>query len=199
MLTKSEHKYNLPAWFKMLHSIKDSVSWNLKGPSRKTRFTWKLDWMFINRLTECWNCPASNFFHFSHSHGHESNFRCITTKEYVPLFALGRFFITYSTPPWCLPTQLLYIKVITHHRWKNFCVDLKSFECFSSFVVAYRGQPAPKSIPGGNQRWGIVRSAKRCRHCILGLICPTNSKPESRNGRSIRFYSCRGEGLRVKF
>jgi hypothetical protein len=32
-----------------------------------------------------------------------------------------------------------------------------------------------------NQRWGIVRSAKRCRHCILGLLFSASVRLEPQN------------------
>jgi hypothetical protein len=32
-----------------------------------------------------------------------------------------------------------------------------------------------------HERWGFLRSAKRCHHCILGLMCSANLKLDSQN------------------
>jgi hypothetical protein len=52
------------------------------------------------------------------------------------------------------------------------------------------------------QRCGILRSSKKCRHCILGLKHSANLKLESQNLTHYSVYSVHcpeGGGLRVKF
>ncbi len=58
----------------------------------------------------------------------------------------------------------------------------------------------------GYQRWGIVRSAKRCRWCLLGLTYSASLNLESQNLTQCSVYcahctvhNCWGQGLRIKF